>query len=187
MGRLVGAFLYMAAALFANAAVAGDMAVAESLREGDMRKLMFHSAPAPIPDDVVWTDTAGATGGVADYRGRWVLLNFWATWCAPCRIEMPMLSALQDRLGGPDFAVVTVAAGRNAPAGIDRFLAEIGVTNLPTWMDPRDGIAPRMGVVGLPVTVLIDPEGREVARMIGEADWSSENAVAVLRAAMGES
>lgn len=186
MGRRVRAFLYMAALCFANPVVAGDLAVAESLRQGDMRKLMFHGAPVEVPSDVVWTDTAGATGGLADYRGRWVLLNFWATWCAPCRVEMPMLSALQDRLGGDGFAVVTLAAGRNAPAGIDRFLAEIGVTNLPTWMDPRDGLAPRMGVMGLPVTVLIDPEGREVARMIGEAVWDSDNAVAVLTAAMGQ-
>ena len=186
MGKIVWAVLYMAALTFANPAAAGDFAVAESLREGDMRKLMFHGAPREVPQDVVWTDTGGATGSIADHRGQWVLLNFWATWCAPCRAEMPMLQALQGRLGSGAFRVVTLAAGRNAPEGIDRFFADIGITALPTWMDPRDGLAPQMGVVGLPVTVLIDPEGREVARMMGEAAWDSDNAVAVLRAAMGD-
>ena len=187
MKQWIRAVLYSAAlagANFALPAAAEGFAAAEALRAGDMRKLMFHADPKPVPGGVVLTDTAGATGALEDYRGQWVLLNFWATWCAPCRKEMPMLEALQADRGGHDFAVVTVAAGRNSPAGIDRFFAEIGVTALPKWMDPRDGLAAQMAVMGLPVTLLIDPEGREVARMLGEADWSSENARAVLEAAM---
>jgi hypothetical protein len=95
---------------------------------------------------------------------------------------MPMLSRLQDEFGGERFAVVTIATGRNSPQAIDRFLAEIGVTNLPRYVDPRNDLARPMGVMGLPVTAIIDPEGREIARMMGEATWDGDSAKSILRA-----
>ena len=84
-------------------------------------------------------------------------------------------------MGGEDFEVVAVATGRNAPDRIDKFYDETGLQNLPVLLDPRQQLARDMGVVGLPVTVLIDREGREVARLLGEADWSSEPAKDVIR------
>lgn len=95
-----------------------------------------------------------------------------------------MLANLQAEFGGPDFAVVTVATGRNSPAGIERFLDEIGVTNLPRYVDPNHDLARPMAVFGLPVTVIVDPEGREMARLMGEATWDSDSAKAILRALM---
>lgn len=95
-----------------------------------------------------------------------------------------MLSNLQAELGGDDFAVVTIATGRNSPQGITRFLGEIGVDNLPTYIDPRHGLAAPMGVMGLPVTVILNPEGQEVARMMGEATWDGDSAKAILAALM---
>jgi thiol-disulfide isomerase/thioredoxin len=147
-----------------------------------MRKLMFHADPKPVPGGVVLTDTAGATGALEDYRGQWVLLNFWATWCAPCRKEMPHLSALQTELGGEAFEVVTIATGRNPPQAMQRFCEEIGVTNLPLHMDPKQQLAREMAVMGLPITVILNPEGQEIARMRGDADWSSDSAKAIVSA-----
>jgi thiol-disulfide isomerase/thioredoxin len=179
MGRFGKAVLYTALAVFANAAAA-DVAALERLREGDMRKLVFHAAPVAVPE-IGFSDLDGADYSLEDFRGRWVLLNFWATWCAPCRKEMPMLANLQTDFGGPDFAVVTIAAGRNAPQAITRFFEEEGVDNLPSYIDPKLALASRMGVMGLPVTIILDPEGREVARMMGEATWDGDSARAILR------
>ena len=175
------ALLYTALCLTANGALAADTAALEALREGDMRKLMFHETAAEVPG-TVFTDAEGGEHRLADWQGKYVLLNFWATWCAPCRKEMPMLDALQTEFGGDAFEVVTVATGRNSVPGIRRFFEEIGVEALPILLDPKQELAREMAVLGLPITVLIDPEGREIARLIGDADWNSDSARAIVAA-----
>jgi len=170
--------LYTALSFGANAAAAADL---NALKDGDMKKLVVYEAPLDLPE-LGFTEEAGAEKSLADYRGKVVLLNFWATWCAPCRAEMPELAALQNALGGAEFQVVTLATGRNPPPKIDRFFSEIGVTNLPKYRDEKQMLARAMGVAGLPVTVLIDRDGREVARLIGEAAWNAPEAQAVIRA-----
>ena len=179
MRKLISALLYTALMGLANTAHA-DVATAEALREGDMRKLNFHSAPLATTD-VAFTSEDGQEMTLADFEGKYIVLNFWATWCAPCRKEMPHLSALQDIMGGDNFEVVTIATGRNPLPAMQRFFAEIEVDNLPLHTDPRQALARNLGVLGLPATLIIDPEGREIARMQGEADWSSENAIAILQ------
>lgn len=153
-------------------------ALADGL-EGDMKKLSFHATPKPASDKS-FTTGDGGTATLADHEGRYVLVNFWATWCAPCRKEMPTLSALQEDYGGADFEVLTLATGRNPLPAIESFFDEIGVTNLPLARDPKQHIGREMGVLGLPITVLLDPEGREVARMQGDADWHSDSARALI-------
>ena len=175
--------VYMALALCANAALA-DTAALEALREGDMQKLKVHPAPVSVPARD-FTDFDGAALNLDDYLGKVVLLNFWATWCAPCRHEMPMLSELQRELGGDSFEVVTIATGRNAPQGMKSFFEEVGVDNLPLHRDPGSVLAREMGVLGLPITVILNPEGQEVARLTGDADWASDEARAVLTALIG--
>ncbi|WP_255553448.1 TlpA disulfide reductase family protein [Maritimibacter sp. DP1N21-5] len=175
--------LYAALLMGANVVFA-DTASMEALREGSMTKLMFHSEPKAA-SGATFTDEAGAERSLADYRGKVVVLNFWATWCAPCRHEMPMLDALQAEFGGEDFAVVTVATGRNKPMAVQKFFDEVGVTNLPKLYDAKKVLASQMGVMGLPVTVILDREGNEVARMMGDADWSSESARAIVAAMIG--
>lgn len=174
----ISGVVYMALAAGANPAAA-DPALA-AMRDGDMRKLVVHDAPQEV-SDAVFTDRDGAEFRLADWRGRVVVLNFWATWCPPCRAEMPALDALQAALA-EDVAVVTVATGRNLLPAIDKFYAEAGIVNLPILLDPKSGLARGMGVVGLPVTVVLDREGREVARMIGEADWNTAEAHRILEA-----
>lgn len=176
---LRSALLYTALLFGANAACAGTVDW-QGAKDAGMVKLIPADTPAPV-SEVAFTDPDGGSHSLADYRGKVVVLNFWATWCAPCREEMPSLDALQAEMGGEDFAVVPVATGRNQPDQIDRFYTETGVENLPVLLDPRQQLSRDMGVVGLPVTVLIDREGREVARLLGEADWNSEPARQVIR------
>ena len=178
MGR--AAVLYLGLLLGANGALA-DIA---SLREGDMRKLVVHSEPVAA-SAAPFTLEDGGEATLADYAGRVVLVNFWATWCAPCREEMPMLDALQQELGGDDFEVVTIATGRNPPPAMAAFFEEAGIEALPLHTDPRQALAREMGVLGLPVTVILDREGLEVARLQGEADWSSDSARAILAELIG--
>lgn len=183
MRKSVVAVAYTALALLANAAIA-DVAALEALREGDMRKLNFHSAPAPVPQ-TLFDDGNGGEASLAAFQGQHVVLNFWATWCAPCRIEMPTLARLQDEFGGHDFRVVTIATGRNDPAGMVRFFEEIEVDNLPLFRDPRQVLARDMGVLGLPITVILDPAGNEIARLQGDAHWDSDSAFAIIAALLG--
>ncbi|KJS41634.1 MAG: thioredoxin [Roseovarius sp. BRH_c41] len=172
--------LYMAVALGANTAHA-DTAALEALRDGDMKKLNFHSAPTPAPL-TEFTRADGTTGTLADFQGRYVVLNFWATWCAPCRAEMPTLSTLQTEMRGDTFEVVTIATGRNAPTAMAKFFDEIGVDNLPLHTDPKSALARAMGIFGLPITVILDPEGHEIARLLGDAHWDSDSAKAIVQA-----
>ena len=181
--RKLLAVLYTALARGANpaltgAALAGDVA---ALREGDMKKLALHDTPAAVPD-AIFLDAADAEVPLSQWRGKWVVLNFWATWCAPCRKEMPSLLRLQQAV--PDIAVLPVATGRNAVEGIERFYDEAGVQALPVLRDPKSEFARAMGVMGLPVTVILTPDGQEVARLIGDAEWDSDSAKAVIAALM---
>jgi thiol-disulfide isomerase/thioredoxin len=167
--------VYTAFLLGANAALA-DVA---ALRDGDMKKLAIHEAPIAIPE-VALLDAADGEHSLSDYRGKWVVLNFWATWCAPCRHEMPSLDRLQAAM--PEIAVVPVATGRNAVTGIERFFTEESIVNLPILRDPTSELARGMSVLGLPVTVILNPEGQEIARLIGDAEWDSDSAKAIIAA-----
>jgi thiol-disulfide isomerase/thioredoxin len=172
------AVLYTALALGANPALSGDVA---ALREGDMKKLALHATPTEVPE-AIFLDANDVEVPLANWQGKWVVLNFWATWCAPCRKEMPSLLRLQQAM--PDIAVLPVATGRNAVEGIQRFYEEAGVQALPILRDPKSDFARPMAVMGLPVTVILNPEGQEVARLIGDAEWDSDSAKAVIAALM---
>jgi thiol-disulfide isomerase/thioredoxin len=167
--------VYTAFLLGANAALA-DVA---ALRDGDMKKLAFHATPVAVAE-VGLVDAKDTPRSLAEFRGKWVVLNFWATWCAPCRHEMPSLDRLQAAM--PGIAVVPVAAGRNSVTGIEKFFAEESIMNLPILRDPSSELARSMQVVGLPVTVILNPDGQEVARLIGDAEWDSASAKAIMAA-----
>lgn len=183
MTRLIAAAALFLSALAPLPALA-DPATWSALREGDMRKLVIHDAPRAV-DASAFTAADGGDMTLDAFRGQVVVLNFWATWCPPCRKEMPMLDALNRDLGGPDFQVVTVATGRNSPAAMRRFFEEAGIETLPLHNDPTMAMARDMAVLGLPVTVILDRAGQEIARMQGEADWNGASARAVLQAMIG--
>ena len=127
-------------------------------------------------------DLDGTPVSLEAFAGQTVVLNFWATWCAPCRKEMPHLAELQAELGGDDFEVLTIATGRNSPEGIVKFFKDVGINNLPRHQDPKQALASQMGIFGLPITVLIDPQGREIARLRGDADWAGDSAKSIITA-----
>ncbi len=168
--------LYTALALSANAAAAAP-ALQAPLR-GDMADLEVHEAPREVSGLAVTTPD-GAEVRLADYQGTPVVLNFWATWCGPCKVEMPSLDRLQADLG--DRAqVVTVATLRQSHEEVAAFFEDEGLENLPQLVDPNGALAREMGALSLPVTVLIDAEGREVARLVGPAEWDGPDARAVV-------
>ena len=156
-----------------------------SIHGEDLGDPAVAAEPVDLPEAAL-IDEADAERSLAEYRGRYVLLNFWATWCAPCREEMPSLDRLQADLGSDRFAVVSVAVGRNPVPAINRFFAEQGIANLPKLRDPKQQLAGAMGARGLPVTVLVDPEGREIARLTGPAEWDSPEAKALITAMAAE-
>ncbi len=191
MKTIVAALLLCAAAALVYVAVTPganpvltqsvDTAALKDVRDGDMRKLAIHSV-AKAPVVVPFLDQNGNELDISAYKGKVVLLNFWATWCAPCRKEMPQLDALQRELGGDNFAVVTVATGRNPVAMIKTFFGKVGVKDLPILRDPKQAYARRMSVLGLPTTLVLDRQGREIARLVGEAEWDAPEAQKLLKA-----
>lgn len=118
-------------------------------------------------------DGKGRDLTLADFRGRVVLLNIWATWCVPCREEMPMLDALQDKLGGDDFHVLPLSIDRAGMEIVRRFYNEIGIRHLDTYLAEDIRVMAAFAVVGLPTTILIDRDGFERGRLVGPAEWDS--------------
>jgi thiol-disulfide isomerase/thioredoxin len=182
MKNILLAFVYTALTLGANPALAADADIIAPLVSGDMKKLAVHSTPKATSSAAFDLADDAGRATLEDYRGKYVLVNFWATWCAPCRKEMPYLSELQTEFGGEHFEVLTIATGRNSPAGISKFFEDVGISNLPRHQDPKQAVASQMGIFGLPITVLIDPEGREIARLRGDADWASDSAKSIIKA-----
>ena len=170
------AVLYTALMLGANPAH-GDVS---AFVTGDMAKMVL-SDPAPLPDAAL-IDMADAPRAMAEFHGKWVVLNFWATWCPPCREEMPALDRLQAAM--PEIAVVPVATGRNDPAAMQRLFDEAGIQQLEILRDPKSQLGRALGVMGLPVTLIVNPEGQEVGRLLGDAHWDGAEAQAVVQALM---
>jgi thiol-disulfide isomerase/thioredoxin len=137
----------------------------------------------PVALDFI--DGAGAARSLAEWRGRVVLVNLWATWCAPCVEEMPALDRIAARLGGPDFDVVAISVDRQGAAVVAPFLGKLGLTRLATYLDPSNAAVRVLGAPGLPVSVVLDREGRELGRVLGAAEWDSPAFEALLRRAIG--
>ncbi len=181
------ALLYTAIAIGANQAAAGekDLSHLESLRTGDMRKLVF-SGNMPVPSDldgkIVFDEDGHEIRFASLLAGRPVLINFWATWCPPCRKEMPSLDALAASFPGHDFAVLPVATGKNSVEDILAFFEDIDVSDLPILRDPDMDVARSFGVFGIPTTLILDRSGAVIARLSGDADWDSESARAIVQA-----
>lgn len=135
------------------------------------------AAPQPVPE-LRFVDGAGSPRALSDFRGKAVLLNLWATWCVPCRKEMPDLDRLQGRLGGPDFEVVPLSVDRKGLPAIQAFYAEVGLKVLPIYLDDSGNAIRAVGALGLPTTLLIDAEGREIGRAAGAREWDSPTVLA---------
>ena len=146
----------------------------------------FQALIPPIPTEgLEFLDKDGQSLKLSAFHGRVVLINFWATWCAPCLAEMPSLNRLQIALGGEDlaaadFQVITIATGRNATEDIDSFFTNQNISHLTRYRDPNLRLALALGAGSLPTTVLMDRNGSIIARLQGEADWDSEAATRLI-------
>ena len=141
--------------------------------------------PTPRPVPVVdFVDVNGKPMTLADFGGRVVLLNVWATWCAPCRKEMPTLDRLEQKMGGPNFQVVPLSIDRQGRGVVEKFYREVGIKALGIYLDQSSKAAGDLGVVGLPTTLLIDRKGHELGRKIGPDDWDGPETVTLIRRAV---
>ena len=136
--------------------------------------------PRPLPA-LHFTNADGQELSLADFRDRFVLLNLWATWCVPCRKEMPTLDRLEAKLGGPDFEVVALSIDRRGLAAVQPFFKGLRLKALRIYLDQSGEVASTLGAPGLPTTLLIDRDGREIARKIGPAEWDSPAMEGVIR------
>jgi thiol-disulfide isomerase/thioredoxin len=156
---------------------------------GELAAMAVASKPIRIPN-LTFRDGGGRERNLADWRGRTVLLNLWATWCAPCRKEMPALDALQAKLGGTEFEVVAVNIDTRALDKPKAWLNEIGVNRLAYYSDSSAKIFQDLKAIGrafgMPTTVLIDPAGCEIGYLAGPAEWASEEALKLVQAALGK-
>jgi thiol-disulfide isomerase/thioredoxin len=140
----------------------------------------LNEAPQPVPE-IGFADGDAKPKTLADFRGKVVLLNLWATWCLPCRKEMPTLDRLQAELGGPDFEVVALSMDRKGPDAVRKFFTEVGIRHLALNIDASSKAMFTLGAFGLPLTLLIDREGHEIGRLIGPAEWDSPDMVEFIR------
>jgi thiol-disulfide isomerase/thioredoxin len=135
--------------------------------------------PKPVPP-LRFFDLQDRETGLEAFRGEVVVLNLWATWCAPCREEMPSLGRLQAHFADAPVRVVALSVDRAAPDRVKKFMDEVGVTNLAVYRDPTVKAARLLKVPGLPATLLLDREGREVGRVLGIAEWDGPAAIAAV-------
>ena len=140
----------------------------------------FLDQPRPLPD-VHFVDGDGSVRKLSDFRGKLVLLNLWATWCVPCRKEMPALDRLQAMLGGPDFEVVALSIDRQGISVVRPFYEQLGIKAVGIYIDQSGKAAQLLQTVGVPTTLLIDGESREIARKMGAIEWDSPARIALIR------
>ena len=158
------------------------------LAHGEVAGVVLASRPLRLPD-LAFRDASGNERHLAEWRGRTVLLNLWATWCIPCRKEMPALDELQAKLGGPPFEVLSINIDTRDANKPRAWLKEVGIAHLDYYTDASAKVFQDLKLVGraigMPTTILVDPAGCEIGTIAGPAEWASEDALALLRAALG--
>jgi len=183
---IVGPNGNIAGAQSCTAALASAEA-AKPFAKGEVAAFIPANQPLDL-QNLTFLGDDGAPVTIADFKDRTILLNLWATWCAPCRKEMPALDELQADLGGDDFEVVAVSLDRGGPDKPKAFLEEIGVGNLAYFQDGTNKLLMDLRKVaratGLPTTILIGPQGCEIGTMYGPAEWASGEAKTLIKSAM---
>jgi thiol-disulfide isomerase/thioredoxin len=157
------------------------------LAQGEVAALTMATKPLKLPD-LTFEDANGNTKKLSDWHGRTVLVNLWATWCVPCRKEMPALDSLQGKLGSPDFQVVAVNIDTRDPEKPRNFLKDEKLTRLSFFSDEKAKVFQDLKnigrALGMPTSVLVDGQGCEIATIAGPADWASDDAVRLISAAI---
>src|SRR3954470_4986542 len=159
------------------------------LAQGEVAALTMATSPLRLPD-LAFEDADGKPKKLSDFRGKTVLVNLWATWCVPCRKEMPALDELQGKLSGPNFEVVAINIDTRDAEKPKTFLKDANLTRLGYFSDQKAKVFQDLKAIGralgMPTSVLIDPQGCEIATIAGPAEWASEDALKLIRAATGK-
>ena len=185
--RLLRTAVILSAALYVGCGETGNPetgAIPVLKPTGQVADFKVAAEPKAVPE-LVFKTVGDKEVKLSEFKGKTVLLNFWATWCAPCKVEMPSLDRLQAQLGGDKFAVVAISSDRAGKRAVDPYFDEAGI-KLARYYDPKNAVGMGLGVTGLPTTILLDAQGRELGRMLGDAEWDSPEAVALVKQAMGE-
>jgi thiol-disulfide isomerase/thioredoxin len=164
-------------------AAAGTLAGAALGRKALAAKLA-ESAPKPLPE-FGFTDADGKPHTVADFAGKGLLINLWATWCPPCVAEMPALDRAQAALAGEGVVILPLSSDRGGKVMVEPFYREKGIRQLGLWLDPRGAASRALGARGLPTTLVVDRQGRERARVEGDQPWDSPEMLAAIRRLIG--
>jgi thiol-disulfide isomerase/thioredoxin len=143
-------------------------------------------AERKLAPDLLFQDAQGKQRSLSQWRGRVVLVNLWASWCGPCRSEMPSLAALQRRFGSDDFEVVAISVDKGGAKVAAPFLQETKASELRLYVDPTAKSIEMLTALGLPASVLIDREGKEIGRLLGPAEWTSPEAYRLVNLAINE-
>ena len=185
MKKIHYAVLYTSFLLFANALSANETKFAKlnNQKFGDMKKMTIANNTSSAPKTIFF-DTGGKELTLSDFNGRLTLVNFWATWCAPCRKEMPSLEVLSNQIGGDTFQVVTIATMRSSEEAVKKFFNDNNIIGLPKFRDAKGYLARASGVAALPLTILLDRNGNEISRLIGDADWAQDETIEFIKKAI---
>ena len=165
--------------LYANVSFSHERKDLEIIKEhltGNLKNVIINDTPIHVPE-INLSSLNDNSKLIKLGQNKVTLINFWATWCAPCREEMPSLNQLVKSVGVNDFSIITVAAGRNSDNAIRDFFSEHKLINLNSFKDPKGKFSSSMNVLGLPTTIIIDQHSNELARLFGSTDWNSQEAI----------
>ena len=164
----------------------------EALQAMDVRadgsrivNLIVHPEPRTAPN-IKFFDVDGKNLMLEDFRGQYTAVHFWATWCFPCRSEMPTVDHLQGALGAEKITILPLSLDRHGSAQVAEFYREFGIQHVPVYIDEGMNAARAMRVNGIPATIFVDPEGREVARVLGDRDWSTPEVTALVKSIVNQ-
>ncbi len=182
-----GMFAGMVAAVGRHLLAAGLLAAGATVAAAQQppKNFILHEAPKPIAT-ITFEDDQGRQRNLAEFRDKIVLLNIWATWCGPCRREMPSLDRLHGLLGGADFEVIALSIDRAGLEAVRKFYTDVGVRRLAIYTDSSGKATRELATVGVPATLLIDRAGRELGRLLGPAEWDEPDIVQFLKRVIAE-
>jgi thiol-disulfide isomerase/thioredoxin len=184
---IIGLFLAALAGIYVKSGGFGNAPTGTAAKKGPRLSAMpgffLYGQPRDI-GEVTFVDGKGKTRSLGEWRGKVVLLNIWATWCPPCRAEMPTLNNLQKTLGSDDFEVIALSVDKGGPDVPRAFLKKTGTSALAVYNDKTISVRSKLGLRGYPTTVLIDRDGRELGRLAGPAEWDSDGARKLIKNAL---